>query len=154
MGVEVRLREVRDEDFEVLYENQLDPESNAMAGVEPRDREGFLAHRSRIEADPETITQVIAVDGVDLAGDIGSWRTKEGVREVGYRIGKAFWGRGIATAALAAFVAEQPGRALYAHVIRHNLGSIRVLEKCGFERLADGDGPDPDPEADEFVLRG
>src|SRR4029453_7172542 len=93
MGVEVRLREVRDEDFEVLYENQLDPESNAMAGVEPRDREGFLAHRARIEADPETITRVIVVDGVDLAGDIGSWRTKEGVREVGYRIGKEFWGR-------------------------------------------------------------
>ena len=154
MDVEVRLREVRDEDFEVLYENQLDPESNAMAGVEPRDREGFLAHRARIEADPETITRVIVVDGVDLAGDIGSWRTKEGVREVGYRIGKAFWGRGIATAALAAFVAEQPGRPLYAHVVRHNLGSIRVLEKCGFERLADGEGPDPDPEADEFVLRG
>jgi RimJ/RimL family protein N-acetyltransferase len=39
-------------------------------------------------------------------------------------------------------------------VVRHNLGSIRVLEKCGFERLADGEGPDPDPEADEFVLRG
>jgi RimJ/RimL family protein N-acetyltransferase len=38
-------------------------------------------------------------------------------------------------------------------VVKHNLGSIRVLAKCGFERLAEGEGPDPDTEADEFVLR-
>ena len=42
-----------------------------------------------------------------------------------------FWGRGIATAALTELVAEL-GRPLHAWVARSNLGSIRVLEKCGF----------------------
>jgi RimJ/RimL family protein N-acetyltransferase len=63
-----------------------------------------------------------------------SW-TQDGVREVGYWIGKAYWGKGIATAALAEFLAVEPTRPLYAHVARHNLGSVRVLEKCGFARV-------------------
>jgi RimJ/RimL family protein N-acetyltransferase len=153
MDVEVRLREVRDEDLEVLYEYQLEPESNAMAGVEPRDWEGFRAHRARIAVNPDAIVLAIVVDGDGVVGDVMSWRNSQGVREVGYRIGKAFWGRGIATAALAAFLAEQAERPLYAHVVMHNLGSIKVLERCGFERLPEGAGPDPDPEAHEYVLR-
>lgn len=153
MGVDVRLREVRDEDLEVLYEYQLEPESNEMAGVEPKDREGFRAHRARIAANPESIVRAIVVDGDGVVGDVMSWRNQQGVREIGYRIGKAFWGRGIATAALAAYLAEEPERPLYAHVVMHNLGSMKVLERCGFERLPEGAGPDPDPEAHEYVLR-
>ena len=33
---------------------------------------------------------------------------------------------------LAAFLCLVPERPLHAHVARHNVGSIRVLEKCGF----------------------
>lgn len=147
------MRDVRDEDFEALYEYQLEPESNEMAGVEGRDREGFRAHRARIAANPESIVRVIEVDGDGVVGDVMSWRNTQGVREIGYRIGKAFWGRGIATAALAAYLAEEAERPLYAHVVMHNLGSMKVLERCGFERLPEGAGPDSDPEAHEYVLR-
>jgi RimJ/RimL family protein N-acetyltransferase len=38
----------------------------------------------------------------------------------------------VATAALAAFLAIEPTRPLYAYVAGHNLASRRVLEKCGF----------------------
>lgn len=55
-----------------------------------------------------------------------------GEREVGYWIGSAYWGNGIATAALAAFLQQVQMRPLYAHVAKHNRGSLRVLEKCGF----------------------
>src|SRR5262245_49473590 len=147
MGVEVRLREVQDEDLEVLYEYQLEPESNAMAGVEPRDWEGFRAHRTRIAGNPGALVGALVGDGDGVVGDVLSWRNKQGVREIGYRIGKAFWGRGIATAALTAFLAKLTERPLYAHVVMHNIGSMKVLERCGFERLPEGEGPDPDPEA-------
>jgi RimJ/RimL family protein N-acetyltransferase len=60
---------------------------------------------------------------------------RAGKREVGYWLGSAYWGRGIATAALAALLREVTGRPLYAYVARSNVGSIRVLEKCGFTRI-------------------
>ena len=71
-----------------------------------------------------------------IAGNVLSW---PGTRErlVGYWIGRDYWGRGVATAALAAFLAELSERPLHARVATANLGSIRVLEKCGFERVGE-----------------
>ena len=40
--------------------------------------------------------------------------------------------RGVATAALSAFLTIVEERPLFAHVAEHNVGSIRVLEMCGF----------------------
>jgi RimJ/RimL family protein N-acetyltransferase len=51
-------------------------------------------------------------------------------------------GRGLATAALAELAAEISERPLHAWVVSSNVGSIRVLEKCGFgeiERRAEQD---------------
>ena len=66
----------------------------------------------------------------------------DGRRLVGYWIGREFWGRGVATAALAAFVAEVKERPLHAFVAEHNVRSIRVLEKCEFV---------PSPEHDPSI---
>ncbi|MFL5736099.1 MAG: GNAT family N-acetyltransferase [Actinomycetota bacterium] len=63
---------------------------------------------------------------------------------VGYWLGKAFWGRGIATEALRRFVGELPERPLSANVAEHNVGSIRVLEKCGFVAVGGPRPPEPD----------
>jgi RimJ/RimL family protein N-acetyltransferase len=56
--------------------------------------------------------------------------------EVGYMLASAFHGRGLATEALAAVVADATGRlgvtVLVAIADEPNLASIRVLEKCGF----------------------
>ena len=146
------LRGVRDDDLEVLYENQADPRSAAMAGTAARDRDEFLAHRARVEADTEALQRVILLDGGEVAGDIGSWRSENGFREIGYRIGGQFWGRGIATAALTAFLAELDERPLYAHALKTNAASIRVLEKCGFVQVPEGAEVGDDPETYEFVL--
>jgi RimJ/RimL family protein N-acetyltransferase len=69
-----------------------------------------------------------------VAGNIVCF-PREGKREVGYWLGQAYWGRGIATAALAALLREVTERPLYARVARTNVGSIRVLEKCGFTTI-------------------
>ena len=47
-------------------------------------------------------------------------------------IGRQYWGKGVATTALAAFLHHVQARPLYAHVAKHNRASLRVLEKCGF----------------------
>jgi len=102
-----------------------------MAAFPSRDRAAFDAHwKANILGNPGAITQTILVDG-EVAGNVGSW-AQEGTRLVGYWIGKEYWGKGIATRALAAFLHLVTDRPLYAHVVKHNIGSIRVLEKCGF----------------------
>jgi RimJ/RimL family protein N-acetyltransferase len=79
-----------------------------------------------------------------VAGNVVSWAA-DGDRLVGYWVGKPFWGRGIASEALAQFTAVDTRRPLHALVAEHNAGSRRVLEKTGFrvigEELVD-DGPD------------
>src|SRR5919106_5577065 len=59
-----------------------------------------------------------------------------GEREVTYWIGRSYWGRGIATGALSAFLVGDPSRLLHARVAHDNVGSRRVLEKRGFRVIA------------------
>ena len=80
------------------------------------------------------VLRTIVVDG-EVAGNVVSWKEAAGRRLVGYWVGREFWGHGIATAALALFLNQVTERPLHAYVATSNVGSIRVLEKCGFRRL-------------------
>ena len=137
------LREVVDEDLPVFFEHQLDPEAVHMAAFtakDPTDREAFDAHWARIRADESTINRTILVDG-QVAGSVASYVDPElGAPEVTYWIGREYWGRGIATRALSGFLKEQTTRPIYGRAARDNTGSIRVLEKCGFELTGYGRG--------------
>ena len=117
-------------DLPVFFEHQRDPDANRMASFPVRDRDAFLAHWSRIMADPAVLVQTILADD-QVAGNVMSWES-EGKRLIGYWIGKTWWGCGVATAGLAAFLEWLSARPLYARVAKNNIGSIRVLEKCGF----------------------
>jgi RimJ/RimL family protein N-acetyltransferase len=126
----VVLRETTDADLGTLFEFQADPEASAMAAFPSRDMPAFLERQARIEADPSAITRTIVAGG-GVVGSIGSWKVDR-ERDVGFWIGRAHWGNGYATAALRAFLDVDLHRPLHAHVADHNVGSRRVLEKCGF----------------------
>lgn len=127
---DVMLRDVTEADFEVLYAFQADPEASAMAAFPSRDLPAFLEQRRKIAATPSVIDKAIVTEGV-VVGSIGSW-DEEREREVGYWLGREYWGKGYATAALRAFLQIDQHRPLHAHVAEHNVASRRVLEKCGF----------------------
>jgi RimJ/RimL family protein N-acetyltransferase len=129
----VDLRPVRDADLEIFYEQQNEPEGAAMAMFPSRDRDVFFRHwQTKTLVNPEGRARTITYGG-EVAGNIVSWADEDGVL-VGYWLGKAYWGRGIASAALDAFLTgHEERRPVRAHVVSTNLGSIRVLEKCGFE---------------------
>ena len=129
------LREVREDDLDVLFEQQREPEAVAMAVFPAREREAFDAHWRKILADDSLLAWVIEVDG-QVAGNVVSWE-QDGRRLVGYWLGRDFWGRGLATAALAELVQELGTRPLHAWVASTNAGSVRVLEKCGFVRVGE-----------------
>jgi RimJ/RimL family protein N-acetyltransferase len=145
--VTVSLRPVELSDLEVFYEQQADPQSVEMAAVPARAYDDHMAHWRAVLADETVNVRTIVADG-EVAGHVVSFlRDGVGEREVGYWIARPLWGRGVASAALAAFLPDEPRRPLVAHTAVHNPGSGRVLEKCGFKAVAEvrdprGDGVD------------
>lgn len=130
----VQLRDVAPGDLPIFFEHQLDPQANYMAAFtakDPADRQYFDDHWQRVLADT-TITIRTIVSAGQVAGYVlsHSWF---GEPEVSYWLGKAFWSRGIATQALAAFLKIVPTRPLFARAAKDNLASLRVLQKCGFK---------------------
>lgn len=130
MADTIQLRDVTESDLPIFYVQQLDPEAIEMAGFPSRDRDAFMAHWTRIMADESVQLKTILFGG-EVAGNIVCFQ-QLGEREVGYWLGKEYWGKGVATRALEEFLKTIETRPLYAHVAKHNIGSRRVLEKCGF----------------------
>jgi len=144
----VRLRQVRKSDLPLFFEHQADPEAARMAAFPARDRDAFTAHWKKVLADPTVTIRTILFDG-EVAGNVVCF-SQSGMPLVGYWIGRSYWGRGIATRALRTFLAMVRARPLYALVAKHNLGSIRVLEKCGFTVCGEEKGPVL-PDGEEVV---
>jgi RimJ/RimL family protein N-acetyltransferase len=141
MTAEVTIRETLESDWPILFENQRDPASSQMAGVPAREWDAYSALQRKIAADETGLHWTILYDG-QIAGDLMSF-LHDGRREIGYRVAQEYWGKGIATRALALFLDVERRRPLYGYVLSSNVGSQRVLEKCGFtiigEENEDGD---------------
>ena len=141
---DVLLRDVAEDDLPVFFEHQRNPVANRMADFPPRNWDAFVAHWTKILADETVIKKTVLFDG-RVAGNVVSFE-QECEREVGYWIGREYWGKGVATEALSQFLAHaEVRRPLHAAVAKHNVGSIRVLEKCGFAVVGEEEG--------EYVLR-
>lgn len=128
---EIHLRPVVESDLPILFEHQREPEANAMAAFPARDRDAFMAHWKRILDDENVVALAVVLDH-SVVGNMVCWR-QDDQRLVGYWIAKEYWGQGVATQMLTKFLCIVNERPLYAHVVKHNVASIRVLEKCGFE---------------------
>ena len=135
---DILLRDVTEADLVIFFEQQQDPAANWMAAFtakDPTDWAAFAAKWAKILSDGTVTAKTIVCSG-RVAGNIGSFVAPwSGQREVTYWIGRDHWGRGVATTALATFVAELAERPLYARAAADNMASIRVLEKCGFVQV-------------------
>jgi RimJ/RimL family protein N-acetyltransferase len=134
---EIALRPVELGDLDAIFEQMRDPESVRMAAFtaeDPSDRSAFDAHMARVAASPQTRLRAIIHDS-HLVGTIGSW-VSEGATEITYWIDRSCWGQGIATRALALHLEEISMRPIRARVASDNAGSLRVLQKAGFQPIA------------------
>lgn len=152
----VALRHVTDDDVPVFFDQQLDAAASYMAAFtmnESGDRAAFTAHWSKIMSDESIARRTVLSDG-RVAGHVLSF-IHGGDREVSYWIGRDYWGRGIATAALSAFLRILRSRPLYARAAKDNIASLRVLEKCGFEICGEDRGfaNARRAEVEELILR-
>ncbi|WPP29127.1 GNAT family N-acetyltransferase [Streptomyces sp. CL7] len=153
--MDIALRPVHDSDLAVFFRQTNDPESVRMAAFTPEDsadRDRFEAKWAHIRNSPEIVARTVLADG-DVVGSASVYG-EAGEREVTYWIDRAYWGKGIATAALRALLAEVTERPLYARVAADNAGSLRVLRTCGFEvtGTARAYAPGRGEETDELVL--
>lgn len=149
----VILRDVIESDLPIFFEHQRDELSIQMTGFPPRDKEAFDTHWKKVMANKTNMIQVVLYDG-QVVGQMLCFEV-EGEKEVGYWLGREFWGKGIATEALKQFLGLITARPLNAHVAKQNIGSRRVLEKCGFVVVGEEKWTPPTgiEEVDEFALR-
>ena len=131
----ISLRPVEEADVDAFYEHQADPEASAMAMFPSRDRASHFEHWHRILARSDVFNRTVLIDGA-VVGNVVSWQSEER-RLVGYWIGREFWGRGVATAAVHAFLDELAERPLFAYVATSNIGSNSGPRK---ERLPSNHG--------------
>jgi RimJ/RimL family protein N-acetyltransferase len=131
------LRNVVESDLPTFFEHQRDPEATAMAVFPAREWNAFISHwRQNVLGNPANEARTILVDD-QVAGYVASWE-QDGMRLVAYWVGREYWGRGIARSALDEFLrAHEHHRPIHAYVALSNARSIRVLEKCGFQRVGE-----------------
>jgi len=131
----ITLRRTTHSDLKLLHAFELDGDSNQLAGTKPRDWDTFRARWEQILADPDgnvtgVTPRVICGDGV-VVGSVNI-SPDQGADSIGYWIAREYWGRGIATVAVALMLREFTRRPVMATAAGHNSPSIRVLEKNGF----------------------
>ncbi|MFS0674888.1 GNAT family N-acetyltransferase [Ornithinibacillus sp. 179-J 7C1 HS] len=151
----ILLRNVERDDLPIFFKHQQNPEANHMAAFtskDPSDWNSFLSHWSNILANKDIVKQSIMVEN-NVVGHISCFE-QFGETEVSYWIGKDYWGKGIATNALQEFLKVITIRPLHARAAKDNIGSLKVLEKCGFIITGEDKGFSNarGGEVEEFIL--
>lgn len=151
VNISISLRPCIDADLPSFYQHQRDAKACEMAAFPSRELDAFMTHwRQNVLPNPQGFARSILLDA-QVVGNIVSWRQKVEPsaelnpdsdslsellfeQELGYWIDPELWGKGIASTALALFLEEVNIRPMFAHVASHNIGSQRVLSKCGFNK--------------------
>lgn len=139
----LRFRPWRESDVEALFRYASDPEVGARAGWPPHtDREGSLAVIRNVFSNDHTWAMELKETG-EAVGCMGYYpcgesniEIGENDAEVGYWLGRPYWGQGLCTEALRGMIGycfNQKGfRTLWGDFFEDNPASGRVMEKCGF----------------------
>ena len=141
MNINITLAEVKKDDLNVFFQFQLDKEASYLAAFtakDTNDETAYIERYSRYLTDPSIHMRTIMADG-EIAGSISKYVIEEEA-EITYWMDRKFWGKGIATAALSAFLQIEQSRPIYGRVAFDNFGSQRVLEKCGFIKIGTDKG--------------
>ncbi len=142
---QIGLTEIRPTDKAALVEHLNDPDIYDRTFRIPypyseADAEAWLARVARATQEQgQPVTWAIRDGQGDLIGGIGFADFQLGKShraEIGYWLGKPYWGRGIMTAAVRTACGHALGvwglLKIVAHVLPHNHASARVLQKNGF----------------------
>ena len=128
-------------DLDMLFQFQQDKESGYLAAFmpkDPADKSAYINKHEKLLIDPSVNNQTIILNNT-IVGSIGKF-VLDGHAEITYWIDRSFWGRGIATKALKEFLKIELARPIFGRVAFDNIGSQKVLEKCGFVKTGTDKG--------------
>lgn len=129
------------EDLPHFFRFQLDQEAANLAAFMPKDptnEPAYLEKYNRFLNNPTICMLTIRVDGI-IAGSVAKFEIEKEA-EITYWIDKPFWGKGIATRALQELLRIVTDRPVYGRVAFDNIGSQKVMEKCGFVKIGTDQG--------------
>lgn len=132
----ITLRETIINDLDALFAYQMDDEAGHMAAFVNenwKDKNAYLTKWNKLLTDKTITIKTVLLDD-KVVGSVLIWHLN-GDPQIAYGLGKEFWSRGIATNALQQFLAIVPERPLFGRVAFDNIGSIKVLTKCGFRKI-------------------
>ncbi|SRR5579875_771327 len=139
----LQLRQLRPDDAEALLVIRSDPQVRAAYGREPyqtlAESQAFIQMIQATYAQRDGFFWAITRDADDtMIGSCTFWNFGDEYRygEVGYELGRAHWGQGITTEAVAAIVAygftELDLHRIEANPLASNTASKRLLLRLGF----------------------
>ena len=139
------LRPWQESEARILYKYARDPDIGPVAGWPPHTSvENSLEIIRTVFAAPETYAVVlkktgepIGCCGIMFANSLHSAEMKSDEAEIGYWIGKPYWGQGLIPEAVKALLARSFGElglnTVWCGYYDGNEKSRRVCEKCGFK---------------------
>ena len=133
---DVTLRPTDHADLDFLFQFQLNKEARYLAafiGEDSMDKAAYLKKYTRLLSDPTVNNQTIMLANT-IIGSVASF-VQDGNRELTYWIDRNHWGKGVATAALQQFLRTELFRPIYGRVACDNIGSQKVLKRCGFLKI-------------------
>lgn len=137
----INLRPTIPSDIAIFFQYQLDVEAGYLAAFMPKDytnKTAYLEKWTRLMADPTITMRTIQLNDV-VVGTVSKFVLFDEA-EITYWIDKPIWGNGIASAALRLFLDIEQTRPIRGRVAFDNVGSQRVLEKCGFVKTGTDKG--------------
>ncbi|MCX2574648.1 GNAT family N-acetyltransferase [Pedobacter sandarakinus] len=153
---ELTLRPTEAKDLETLFEFQCDQEAASLAAFMPKDatdKIAYLKKHLKLLNDPTVNNQTILLNN-SIVGSVAKYIIEPDA-EITYWIDRKYWRRGIATTALKKFLEIESTRPIVGRVAFDNLGSQKVLEKCGFIKIGADKGfaNARQTEIEEFIYR-
>ena len=133
----IKLRPSVVSDIHNFFDYQLDEEANYLAAFtakDPTDKAAYLDKYTKLLFNPSVNMQTIVLEN-RVVGTVTKFEINEEA-EIAFWIDKAFWGQGIASNALKTFLEIETKRPIFGHAAFDNFGSQKVLEKCGFVKIA------------------
>lgn len=153
---EIIIRQTDLSDLELFFEFQLDAEAIYLAAFtskNPADKKAYITKYTKLLSNPTVNMRTILVDET-IVGSVSKF-IMEGDSEITYWIDRKFWGKGVATTALKNFLTIEKVRPIFGRVAFDNLGSQKVLEKCGFVKIGTDKGfaNARQKEIEEFIYK-
>lgn len=152
----IKLIKTTRDDLETLFAFQTNKDGIWMAAFtakDPADKEFYMQKWTRFVEDPGISMQTLWLDNKI----VGSFIHFDVIEEtnVSYWIDQPYWGKGLATEGLKAFIEGSVKRPLFARTAYDNYGSQKVLEKCGFKLIGKGKGfaNARNQEIEEFIYQ-